>query len=60
MAREPRWAAPIVPAITLATALSCGTCPPFPSISSISPAGATAGGSQFLLTVNGNDFRVTP
>jgi IPT/TIG domain-containing protein len=45
-------------AITLAvTALSCGTCPPFPSITSISPANATAGGSQFLLTVNGNDFR---
>jgi IPT/TIG domain len=38
-------------------ALSCGTCPPVPSITSISPASATAGGSQFLLTVNGNDFR---
>lgn len=45
-------------AITLAiTALSCGTCPPLPSITSISPTTATAGGSQFLLTVNGNDFR---
>jgi hypothetical protein len=44
--------------ITLAVAaLSCGTCPPFPSITSISPASTTAGGSQFLLTVNGNDFR---
>ena len=45
-------------AITLAvTALSCGTCPSLPSITSISPATATAGGSQFLLTVSGNDFR---
>jgi hypothetical protein len=45
-------------AITLAvTALSCGTCPPSPSITSISPASATAGGSQFLLTVNADDFR---
>ena len=45
-------------AITLAvTALSCGTCPPVPSVISISPGSATAGGSQFLLTVNGNEFR---
>ena len=45
-------------AIALAVAaLSCGTCPPFPSITSISPASATAGASQFLLTVNGDDFR---
>jgi len=45
-------------AIALAvTALSCGACPPLPSIASISPASATAGGSQFLQTVNGNDFR---
>jgi hypothetical protein len=44
--------------ITLAVAArSCGTCPPFPFITSISPASTTAGGSQFLLTVNGNDFR---
>ena len=55
MARSPLLAAL---AITLAvSALSCGTCPPFPSIASISPASVTAGGSQFLLTVNGNDFR---
>ena len=55
MARLPIFAAL---AITLAvSALSCGTCPPFPSIASISPASATAGVSQFLLTVNGNDFR---
>jgi hypothetical protein len=44
-------------AIVLATVLSCGTCPPFPSVTSVSPNGATAGGNQFLLTVNGNDFR---
>lgn len=55
MARLPVLAAL---AITLAiTALSCGTCPPLPSITSISPTTATAGGSQFLLTVNGNAFR---
>jgi hypothetical protein len=57
MARAPRWALTSLLAITLATILSCGTCPPFPSITSISLASATAGGSQFLLTVNGNDFR---
>jgi hypothetical protein len=45
-------------AIALAvTALSCGTCPPVPFVTSLSPASATAGGSQFLLTVNGDDFR---
>lgn len=45
-------------AITLAvTALSCGTCPLSPSITSISPASATAGGGEFLLTVNGDAFR---
>jgi hypothetical protein len=45
-------------AIALAvTTLSCGTCPPVPSVTSLSPASATAGGSQFLLTVNGADFR---
>jgi len=38
-------------------ALSCGTCPPTPSITSISPDSATAGGSQFVVTVNGDDFR---
>jgi trimeric autotransporter adhesin len=44
-------------AATLCTALSCGTCPPVPSVTSISPASATAGGNQFLLTVNGDDLR---
>jgi IPT/TIG domain len=33
------------------------SCPPAPSVTSLSPASATAGGSQFLLTVNGDDFR---
>jgi hypothetical protein len=28
-----------------------------PSITSISPSSTTTGGNQFLLTVNGNDFR---
>jgi hypothetical protein len=36
--------------------LSCGTCGPRPYISSIAPNSATAGGHQFLLTVNGSDF----
>jgi IPT/TIG domain len=57
MARAPRLALTSVLAVTLATALSCGTCPPTPSITSISPNSATARGSQFLLTVSGNDFR---
>lgn len=44
-------------AITLAvTPLSCGTCSSAPSITSVSPASATAGGNQFVLTVNGDDF----
>lgn len=42
--------------ITLCLALSCGTCPSAPSITSVSPAAATAGGSQFVLTVNGDHF----
>ena len=51
---------PVLAALAIAlavTAVSCGTCPPFPSIASISPASATAGSGQFLLTVNGNNFR---
>ena len=43
--------------IALGTVLSCGTCPPAPFITSLSPRSATAGGDQFLLTVNGGDFR---
>jgi IPT/TIG domain-containing protein len=37
--------------------LSCGTCVPRPVVSSLSPNSAMAGRSQFLLTVNGSDFR---
>lgn len=37
--------------------VSCGTCPPLPFIASISPSTVMAGGNQFILTVNGNDFR---
>ncbi len=37
--------------------LSCGVCAPKPFINSISPNIATVGGNQFLLTVNGRDFR---
>ena len=58
MARAPNWSPASVLAIALTvTVLSCGTCPPVPSVASLSPASATAGGSQFLLTVNGDDFR---
>jgi len=54
IARPPAFAAL---AIALAVmGLSCGTCP-FPFITSISPTSATAGGSQFLFTINGDDFR---
>src|SRR5207244_5961207 len=37
--------------------LSCGVCAPRPFITSISANSAIAGGNQFVLTVNGNDFR---
>ncbi|PYV54621.1 MAG: hypothetical protein DMG98_17845 [Acidobacteria bacterium] len=46
--------------LTIALALgglSCGTCNPRPFISSISPNTTPAGGNQFLLTVNGGNFR---
>jgi IPT/TIG domain len=36
---------------------SCGVCSPPPFVSSISPSHTTAGGNQFVLTVNGSDFR---
>ncbi len=36
--------------------LSCGTCNRRGVITSISPNSATAGGDQFVLTVNGSDF----
>ena len=55
MARSPVLA--VLAVALVATAVSCGTCPAAPSITSISPSSTTAGGSQFLLTVNGNDFR---
>jgi hypothetical protein len=55
MARASRLA--LISVLALAMVVSCGTCPPAPSITSISPSSATAGGSQFLLTVNGNDFQ---
>jgi IPT/TIG domain len=46
--------------LTISLALvcsSCGVCPPPPVISSISPNNTAAGGNQFVLTVNGSDFR---
>jgi hypothetical protein len=58
MARVSRWVLASALAITLpVVSLSCGSCPPAPSIASASPASATAGGSQFVLTVNGDAFR---
>jgi hypothetical protein len=36
--------------------LACGLCGPAPVVDSISPTSATAGGSQFLLTVKGHHF----
>jgi IPT/TIG domain len=45
--------------LTIALALgclSCGVCVPRPSISGISPNSTTAGGNDFLLTVDGSDF----
>ena len=57
MARAPRLALVSVLAITLAMVVSCGTCPPAPFITSISPSSTTAGDGQFLLIVNGNEFR---
>jgi hypothetical protein len=36
--------------------LGCALCDPAPIIDSISPMSATAGGSQFLLTLKGRDF----
>lgn len=57
MARPARSSILAILAITLVTALSCGSCPPFPSVTSLSPSSKIAGGSQFLLTVNGSDFR---
>ncbi len=54
----PRSAGLCLLAISLALVFSsCGVCAPRPFISSISPGIATAGGIQFVLTVNGNDFR---
>ena len=46
--------------LTIALALgglSCGTCNPRPFISSIAPNSTVAGGNQFLLSVNGGNFR---
>jgi IPT/TIG domain len=46
--------------LTISLALvfsSCGVCAPRPFITSVSPNSATAGGNQFVLTVNGNGFR---
>lgn len=36
--------------------VSCGTCNPRPTITSITPNRAPVGGDQFLLTITGNNF----
>ena len=36
---------------------SCGVCPPAPFVLSLAPNNAPAGGNQFVLTVNGSEFR---
>jgi hypothetical protein len=43
-------------AILFFPVVSCGGCPATPSITSISPSSATAGGTGFTLTVNGGHF----
>jgi hypothetical protein len=43
-------------AILLLPVVSCGGCPATPSVTSISPNSATAGGDGFSLTVNGGNF----
>jgi hypothetical protein len=42
-------------AILLLPAVAC-SCPSTPSVSSLSPSSATAGGAGFVLTVNGGNF----
>jgi hypothetical protein len=55
MATAARSSVLCVLGMALATGVSC-SCPDAPSITSISPSGATAAGSQFVLTINGNHF----
>src|ERR1700691_3382322 len=43
-------------AILFLPVVSCGGCPPTPSVTSISPSSTTAGAVGFSLTVNGSDF----
>jgi len=43
-------------AILLLPVVSCGGCPATPSVNSLSPSSATAGGAGFTLTVNGGHF----
>src|SRR5205809_3231674 len=57
MATRARLPVLVVLTITLAMVVSCGACPPAPSVASLSPSSTSAGGSQFLLTLDGNDFR---
>jgi trimeric autotransporter adhesin len=56
MAMMTRLALLAVLAISWLPVLSC-SCPPVPSVTSLSPDSVTAGASKFLVTVNGDDFR---
>src|ERR1700722_13335513 len=55
MATAARSSALCLLVIALATGVSC-SCQSAPSVTSISPSSTTAGGSPFVLTINGNDF----
>ena len=55
MATAARSSALCVLLIALATALSC-SCPGAPSVTSISPSSTSAGGSDFVLTIDGKNF----
>jgi hypothetical protein len=45
--------------IFLLAMVSCGGCPATPSIASISPSSAVAGGAGLALTINGGNFNST-
>ena len=55
MATVTRSSVLFVVVIALATGVSC-SCPGSPSITSMSPSTTTAGGSDFVLTINGKNF----
>jgi len=44
-------------AVAIVGCFSCGDCVETPSIASIAPTSATAGSTELVLVVNGNDFQ---